>query len=148
MLERPRLDHVLEAARRKRRSTVMVFRWQLRAERNSPIEMVQIERLSARDRIILTPAIRRTVRAIHEQMVQHGEKCGPHFDEIGEDGTETGLLPPNTSAGPIRRTAIFAASSDPAPWPWRRTAPGRSNRPHIPPPAKPAPTTRTCLISY
>jgi hypothetical protein len=62
---------------------------------------LQIERFDARDRIILSPAIRRAGRATHEQAVQHGEKHGPlhrelvapRCGEIGDDGTATGLFP-------------------------------------------------------
>jgi len=41
MREQTLLDHILEAARRERRSAVLVFRWQLLAEPcHRPIEMV------------------------------------------------------------------------------------------------------------
>jgi hypothetical protein len=83
--------------------------------------MVQIQRFDVRDRIILTPAIRRPVRTTHEQAVQNGEKHGAlHRELVAARCGEIARQPvsscsrSNTGAGPIRRTAIFVASSDAA----------------------------------
>jgi hypothetical protein len=62
--------------------------------------MVQIQRFDVRDRIILTPAIRRPVRTTHEQAVQNGEKHGAlhrelvaaRCGEIGDDSPASGFL--------------------------------------------------------
>src|SRR5499427_10522905 len=68
MREQTLLDYILEAARRERRSTVLLLCRQLLTKPgHRPIEMVQIERFDVGDGIVFTPAIRRPVRATHEQ---------------------------------------------------------------------------------
>ena len=102
MREQTLLDHILEAARRERRSTVLLLCGQLLTKpRHRPIEMVQIEPLDAGDRIVLAPAIRGPIGAAHEQAVQYGEQhrplqrelVPPRPGEFGNHRAAAGLLP-------------------------------------------------------
>ena len=78
--------------------------------------MMQIEFVDAGDGVILAPAVGRAIGAAHEQPVQHREehrafqrKAVPAFARQLRDHRATaGLLHSrsNTSAGPMRRTAI------------------------------------------
>ena len=85
---------------------------------------MKIEPLHAGEHVVLTPAIRGTVGAAHEQAVQDGEEhralqrelMPPRAGEIGNHVAAAGLFPQplehqHTSAGPMRRTAILIAAS-------------------------------------
>ena len=102
MRKQPLLHHVLQAAWRKRRAAVLLLLRQLLAQpRHGPIEMMQIKFLDAGNGVILTPAIRGTVGAAHEQAVQYGEEhrafqrklVPPRAGEIVNYGAAAGLFP-------------------------------------------------------
>src|SRR5262245_4460160 len=125
MREQPLLHHVLAAARCERRAAVLLlFRQFLAQPRHRPIEMMQIEPRDPGDRVILAPAIRGAVGAAHEQPVQNGEEyralqrklmpAPPARSAITARQPVSSHNRSNTSAGPMRRTAILTAASSAA----------------------------------
>ena len=72
------LDHVLEAARRKRPAAVLLARRQFLAQpSHRPVQMMQIEAFHPGDPVVVPPAIRRPVGAAAKQLMQHGEEHRP-----------------------------------------------------------------------
>src|SRR5262249_15937940 len=133
MREQPLLHHVLAAARCERRAAVLLlFRQFLAQPRHRPIEMMQIEPRDPGDRVILAPVIRGAVGAAHEQPVQNGEEYRalqrklmpappaaiphrpPPRSAIPARQPVSSHNRSNTSAGPMRRTAILTAASSAA----------------------------------
>ncbi len=75
MGEQRLLDQVLDAARARRRLVLAGQR--LAQPRHGPIEMVQPQGFTARDRVVRAPLVRRPVRARDHEPVQHRQEHRP-----------------------------------------------------------------------
>src|SRR5271166_831232 len=116
------LHHVLHAARGERRAAVLLlFRQLLAQPPHGSIVVMQFELVDAGDGVILTPPIGGAIGAAHEQPVQHGEEHRAFQRKavlaLAASSVITARQPvsshsrSNTSAGPMRRTAIVVAAS-------------------------------------
>ena len=95
-------DDILQAARREGRAAILFLRGQFLAQpRHRPIEVMQVEPIDAVDRVVLPPAVRRTVGPAREQAMQNGEEHGTFEREpvlafsgkFFDHGAAAGLVP-------------------------------------------------------